>query len=159
MRILTSLIAIALVSLCGCAHTDPSWVHGYKTVSFPAIALSEGERIEAVEVVITCARFTGINRIPNDWSAEVVSPVAEVSTFRASAGHGMSALENIRALDDFITIYVFNGVEPCFSIKATMTAFVAEKERTISFSQAELVMKPLRNTEIGGKSSPSRFPR
>jgi len=146
MRILAPLIAVALTSLCGCALTDTSRVRDfYRTVSFPAVALSEGERIQSVEIVITCARFTDINGIPNDWSAEVVSPIAEVSTFRASAGHGMSAVARSSALDDLITIYVNDGVEPCFSIKASMTAFVGEKERTISFSQAELVMKPSPN--------------
>ena len=143
------MIAVALTSLCGCAHTNTSKIRDfYRTISFPAVALSEGERIESVEVVITCARFTAINRIPNDWSAEVVSPVAEVSTFRASAGHGMSAIESSCYLDDFITIYVNDGAEPCFSIKATMIAFVPEKERTILFSQAELVMKPSPNQTL-----------
>lgn len=143
MKIITPLLTVVLVSCCGCAHTGTSGaVDFYETVSFPVVALSQEERIESVEVVITCARFTAINHIPNDWSAEVVSSISEVSTFRASAGHGMSALENIRALDDFITIYVNEGVESCFSIKAKLSVFSADKERTISFSQAELLMKP-----------------
>jgi len=144
MRVLTILIAIALTSLCGCAYTNaPGADHYYRTVSFPRVALSEGERIDSVEVVISCARFTAINHIPNDWSAEVVSPVSEVSTFKASAGHGSTSLWSSRDLDDFITILVCGP--SCFTIKATMTASTAEKERTLSFTQSDLVMKLPRN--------------
>src|ERR1022692_4030228 len=124
MRIHPSLIAIALVFLCGCA-TD----HYYRTVSFPRVALAEGERIESVEVVISCGRFTAIHHIPNDWSVEVVSPVSEVSTLKATAGHGSTSLWSGHALDNFIAIMV---CEPsCFTIKGTMTVFTADKERTI----------------------------
>lgn len=140
MRVLTTLIAVVLTSLCGCAHIDsPGAGHYYRTLSIPRVALSEGERIDSVEVVISCARFTSINHIPNDWSAEVVSPVSEVSTFKAEAGHGSTSLWSTRDLDDFVTIMVCES--SCFSIKATMTASTAEKGRTISFTQSDLIMK------------------
>jgi len=132
MRIHPSLIAIALVFLCGCA-TD----HYYRTVSFPRVALAEGERIESVEVVISCARFSAIHHIPNDWSAEVVSPVSEVSTLKAEAGHGSSSLWSSRELAKFITILVCDP--SCFSIKGTATVFTADSERTISFTQSDFL--------------------
>jgi hypothetical protein len=140
MQVLTLLIFVAFASVCGCAQTSrPVADHYYRTVSFPRVALSDGERIESVEVIISCARFTAVNRIPNDWSAEVVSPVSEVSTLKATAGHGSTSLWSSRDLDEFITIMV---CEPsCFTIKATMVAFVGEQERTISFTQSELVMR------------------
>jgi|SRR5213594_850839 len=144
MRILTPLVAVALGFLCGCAHTSaPVADHYFRTVSFPRIALSDGERIESVEVVISCGRFTSIHRIPNDWSVEVISPVSEVSTFKATAGHGSTSLWSSRDFEDFITILV---CEPsCFSIKGTATAFTADKERTIAFTESDFVMKPSPN--------------
>jgi hypothetical protein len=144
MRDLTPLFVFAVGILCGCAHTPTSSdSHYFRTVSLPPIALADGERIESVEVVISCARFRAINRIPNDWSVEVVSPVSEVSTFKATAGHGSTSLWSGSDLDDFVTIMI---CEPdCFDIKAKVGIFVGEHERTVSFGRSGLVMKTSAN--------------
>jgi hypothetical protein len=61
------------------------------------------------------------------------------STLKATAGHGSTSLWSSRDLEDFITIVV---CEPsCFSIKGTATAFTADKERTIPFTQSDFVMR------------------
>jgi len=160
MRALTPLLVFAVGILCGCAHTPTSSdSHYFRTVSLPHIALADGERIESVEVVISCARFRAINRIPNDWSEEVVSPVSEVSTFKATAGHGSTSLWSSSDLDDFITIMI---CEPdCFDIKSKVGIFVGEHQRTVSFGRSELVMKTpsnksLQATRDGRSSSASR---
>src|ERR1700756_4361892 len=104
MRILFLMI-LPVVYLSGCAIAPSrSTDHFYETVSLPRIALSEGERIDSVEVVIHCGRFSAVNHIPDDWSVTVVSPMSEVSTFKAYAGHGSSALWDSRELDHFITL-------------------------------------------------------
>jgi len=142
-KIVLPIAILGLASLCGCANTNALVAdHSYRTVSFPRVELAEGERIESVEVIVVCARFAAINRIPNDWSAEVVSPVSAVSTFRASAGHGSSSLWRASDLDGFIT--VMNCEPSCFSIKAKLVAFTVDGQRTISFTQSDLVIKPLR---------------
>ena len=84
-------------SITGCTHVavrHEADDHYYRLVSFPTVALktNAGERIESVEVVVSCGRFAAINRIPSDWSAQVVSPVSEVTTLRMEAGHGSTAL-------------------------------------------------------------------
>jgi hypothetical protein len=137
--VLTPLILIALASLCGCARISQSSANQcYRKVSFPPVGLSDGERIESVEVVVSCARFAAIHHIPDDWSVEVVSPVSEVSTLKAAAGHGSTSLWSSRDLTGFITIMV---CEPsCFTIKANMVVLVGERERTVSFSQSDLIM-------------------
>jgi hypothetical protein len=134
-------LVAAVASLSGCAHIDaPARDHYFRTVSFPHVSLAEGERIESVEIVMGCGRFRAINRIPNDWSAEVVGPSSEISTFKAYAGHGSTELWSSRDLDNFITIM---DCEPsCFTIKATMVVSTANAERTISFTQSDLILKP-----------------
>lgn len=139
----TLLIILTFACLCGCVHvTAPHAANYPMNVSFPDISLSEGERIEAIEVVITCGRFASIRHIPDDWSVEVVSPVSEVSTLKAEAGHGSSALWSSHALKDFITIS--NCSSSCFSIKGTASLSTADKERKISFTQADFKMRPRR---------------
>jgi len=141
LRIRTLIFVVALICICGCAQIGaPVTDHFFQTVSFPHVALAEGERIESVEVVMGCGRFRAINRIPNDWSAEVVGPSSEISTFKAYAGHGSTELWSSRDLDNFISIM---DCEPsCFTIKATMVVSTADAERTISFTQSELILKP-----------------
>jgi hypothetical protein len=74
---------------------------------------------------------------------EVVSPVSEVSTFKATAGHGSTSLWSGSDLDDFVTIMI---CEPdCFDIKAKVGIFVGEHERTVSFGRSGLVMKTSAN--------------
>ena len=127
--------------ICGCAHTpEPLTDHCYRNVSFPNITLAAGERIESVEVVISCARFTAIRHIPNDWSVGITSPVSEVSTLEANAGHGSSALGNSRDIDNFITIKVCDPV--CFDIKGTAVVVVGDSERTVAFTRKDFGLKP-----------------
>lgn len=74
----TVLIILAVI-LAGCTHLSAGngGHHYYRAVSFPKVDLKtdNGEKIDSVEVIMHCGRFTAINRIPNDWSAQVVSPV------------------------------------------------------------------------------------
>jgi hypothetical protein len=143
-----SAILLAAV-LTGCAHTPverESGDHYYRLISFPIVALKSEplERIESVEVVMHCGRFTAINHIPSDWSAQVVSPVSEETKLRMEAGHGSSSLCRSSDLDGFITVLV---CEPsCFDISASLSVFSYDTElheRKVSFKQSDLLMKPL----------------
>jgi hypothetical protein len=132
---------LALGCLIGCAGAGtPEAGPGWRTVSFPRVPLAAGERIESVEVVIGCARFVAVHRIPDDWSVEVLGPVSEESTLKAEAGHGVSSLWSSRDFEDFFTLRV---VEPsCFSIRGRATAFAGDAERTLSFAQSDFVLRP-----------------
>ncbi len=141
MKTPTLLLLVLLLIICGCAHTPaPVANHYYRTVSFPNIKMAAGERIESVEVVISCARFTAIRHIPNDWTVGVTSPVSEVSTLEANAGHGSSSLGNSRDLDDFITIRICDPSS--FDIKGTAVVVVGDLERTVAFTRKDFVLKP-----------------
>jgi hypothetical protein len=145
-----TVLIILAVLVAGCAHlsTGNEGHHYYRAVSFPKVDLKtdNGERIDSVEVIMHCGRFTAINRIPNDWSAQVVSPVSEETTLTMEAGHGTADLWHSENLNDFITVLV---CEPsCFDITASLRASYYDgemHERTISFKQTELIMKPLPN--------------
>ena len=141
MKTPTLLLLVLLLIICGCAHTPaPVANHYYRTVSFPNIELAAGERIESVTIFIHCARFTAIRHIPNDWSVGVTSPVSEVSTLEANAGHGSSALESSHGLDDFIAIRICDPAG--FDIKGTATVGNGDSERNLAFTQKDFGLKP-----------------
>jgi hypothetical protein len=140
------LHTLLLVIFIGAPLLAQENVVRYK-VSFPHVSLksNRGERIYAVNVVMHCGRFTAINRIPNDWSATVVSPVSEETTLRMEAGHGTSALWHSEDLDGFVTVLFAEEPQSCFDIKASMKVAYYDgnnlHERDISFQQNRLVLK------------------
>lgn len=137
--------AAVLVALClaGCGLTSArpgGESHSEHLLSFPPLALAPGERIEAVEIVATCARFRKVPRIFDDWGLEVSIPESEVSTLTATAGHGTSMLDDATALHGFVTLAV---VAPaCFDVRARLTIFRTERERLLTFDRAELHLDP-----------------
>src|SRR5882724_5566466 len=97
-------LAVVLLLMCtaGCASRHDALASGHLyRLFFPHLNLAtdDGERIESVEVVVSCGRFRSLAVIPDDWSAEVVSPVSEKTILRASAGHGSSTLWSITDLN------------------------------------------------------------
>src|SRR5712671_926066 len=124
MREYVTLLLIGLFTGCSSAPVDrEAKDHDYRVVSFPMISLKADpfERIEAVKVVMHCGRFVAVNHIPNDWSAQVVSPVSEETTLLMEAGHGSSSLCRSSDLDGFISVLV---CEPaCFDITASLSVF------------------------------------
>jgi len=157
---ISSLLLAAV--LTGCAHAPArrdAGDHFYRLVSLPTVALKADppERIESVEVVMHCGRFAAINHIPNDWSADVVSPVSEETKLRMEAGHGSSSLWHSRDLDGFITVLV---CEPaCFDIGASVSVFSHDSElheRKVSLKQSDLIFVPLSNNAVQ-RTGASRF--
>ena len=140
--------------LTGCAGTQVKRDDDRQLyrVSFPSVALNADplERIESVEVILRCGRFAAINHIPDDWSAQVISPVSEETTLRMEAGHGSSELCHAADLKGFITVLV---CEPaCFNLTASLTVSSYDTElheRKVYFQQSQLVMKLLSNTTGG----------
>jgi hypothetical protein len=140
---------VLTVLLTGCATMpveSEAGDHYYRIISIPKVALKADplERIEAVDVVIHCGRFSAINRVPNDWSAEIVGPVSEETKLRMEAGHGSSSLCRSGDLDRFVTILI---CEPsCFDITASLSVFSYDgelRERKVSFNQSDLLVVPL----------------
>ncbi|MEO7676907.1 MAG: hypothetical protein ABIV39_09120 [Verrucomicrobiota bacterium] len=130
---------LLLVSGTGCAvHRDALMKSHRYRIFFPHIELvtADGERIESIEVRMTCGRFRAIGAIPNDWSAEVVSPMSEQTTLRASAGHGSSTLWSMRELDGAITVSTEEA--SCFDIAATVGTTATEHR----FTRSDLILKP-----------------
>jgi hypothetical protein len=112
------------------------------SISFPQLQLAseDGERILAVEIELSCARFRGITNIPNDWSIEAVSPSSEETSLRAEAGHGSAALWSLQPLDKAIKIQI---TQPeCFKVSARITADRTSNSRTISLARNELRLIP-----------------
>ncbi|MCA1836903.1 MAG: hypothetical protein LC721_11490, partial [Actinobacteria bacterium] len=89
------VLVSTLFLLTGCAtqHERLTTGHRYR-VFFPVISLAkaDGERIESIQITMACGRFRAVGVIPDDWSAEVVSPMSEQTTLKASDGHGSSTL-------------------------------------------------------------------
>ncbi len=154
MRVLTSLIAVGLGFLCGCAHSRAlQGNRNYKTVSLPRVSLAKGERIESVEIAISGARFTAVHRIPADWSVVVNSPDAGESTLQGEAGHGVGWLESSDELADFITILVDDPKG--FTITGKVFIASPDSERAASFTGKDFPMKPSPNHALQ-RARPSR---
>ena len=144
-----TLILSLLMSFHGMSgqtsETQPNSVH-YR-VSLPHISLKTecGERIDSIHVVMDCGRFVAINRIPDDWGAEVVSPVSEKTKLTMMAGHGSTALTRSEDLDGFATVLVFEEAQSCFdisvSVKASSYKGCGYRERTVRLSRNKLVLK------------------
>ena len=145
----TFFILLLMAILAGCAPTPTSREasdHYFRLVSFPAITLQADplERIDSVEVIMHCGRFVAINHLPNDWSAEAISPISEETKLRMEAGHGSSSLCRASDLNGFITVLVCDPL--CFDISATLSVSSYDStlhERRVSFKQSDLVMRPL----------------
>lgn len=154
MRECSAIVLVLSAMLTGCAVAPVNHEasdHYRRVVSFPTVTLKADplERIESLEVVMHCGRFVAINRIPDDWSARVVSPVSEETKLRMEAGHGSSSLCSSSELDGFITVVI---CEPsCFDITATLSVFSYDGElhnRKVSFKQSDLLMRPLPNKAL-----------
>ena len=105
-----------------------------------ALASNEGERIESVDILMSCGRFRGIANIPNDWSVEIASPSSEQTKFHAYAGHGASRIWSLRELDGSVLISVAES--SCFDISAVVTTEVSGNIKKHEFSQAHLHLRP-----------------
>jgi|ERR1043166_3733443 hypothetical protein len=133
-----ALSMILLSCITGCASHRETLTAGHRyRLYFPHITLAtaDGERVESVEVNVSCGRIRALTVIPDDWSAAVVSPTSEKSTLRASAGHGTSTLWSIRDLDGAITVSVKEA--SCFDITATVRTTASEHR----FSRWDLILR------------------
>jgi hypothetical protein len=110
-----------------------------RILRFPDVALKKevGERIQSFEVVLSCASFHRIDKIPEDWSVVVSSPVSAVSRCRGESGHGASYLWSIRDLDGVVVVRLKREDRECFDVSAT----VHTTARQLSFSKAELILE------------------
>lgn len=130
------VVATAVISLAG----EP---HGKRQRLFwPKLPLlrDAGERIEAVDVLMSCGRFRGLLNIPNDWSLEVVSPSSEQTRLRLSAGHGATMLWGLGDLDGVVNIEIADP--SCFDISAQVTSNISGESKKYKFSRAELRLSP-----------------
>jgi hypothetical protein len=135
--LVSSLLLMALGAGCAFDRNALATNHRYH-IFFPPIKLAtdDGERIEFIEITMSCGRFRAIGALPDDWSLRVVSPISEKTTLRASAGHGSSTLWSLRELDGSIIVSVEEA--SCFDI-AAMVGTTATVHR---FSHSDLILKP-----------------
>jgi hypothetical protein len=78
--------------------------------------------------------------IPDDWSAVVISPESERTIFRASCGHGSTALWSLRDLDGAVTVTVEEASR--FDISATVITATSEDEHRHQFTRSDMILKP-----------------
>ena len=102
--------------------------------------MAPGERIEAIEIIATCARFRSVTRIFDDWGLEVSSPESEVSKLTATAGHGTSMLDDSAALQTFAVLSIV-GTQ-CFDLRARLTIVEVDRQRQLAFGRSDLLLDP-----------------
>ena len=108
---------------------------------FPEMNLDKenGERISAIKIVVSCGRFRGLTSIPNDWSVEVVSPSSEITTLKATAGHGSTALWGIKELNGVVLVA---ATEPsCFEVSSVVDLATSDATRRLRFGRNELKLR------------------
>ena len=74
----------------------------------------------------------------------MTGPISEETTLDMVAGHGSSMLSQSSQFDGFTTILT-DEASGCFDISASLALYYYdgdEHERTVSFSQSELLLKP-----------------
>jgi len=109
-------------------------------LSFPSLQLDSqaGETITSLAVDMACGRFRQVT-IPNDWSLEVLSPMSERTTLRASAGHGSTELRRVPDLDGIVSISI--GAENCFDISAVVVTETLNEQHRHAFTREQLTLK------------------
>jgi hypothetical protein len=133
-----AISTVSLACLSGCAFHSKGLRTGDRyRLFFPPITLAtaDGERIESVEVTMSCGRFRSLTDIPSDWSAHVISPVSEVTTLQAIAGHGSTTLWSMQDWNGSISISVEDAC--CFDVTAVVGT-TASKHR---FARSDLILK------------------
>jgi hypothetical protein len=120
-----------MVALMPCATAAAERSKTY-VLRFPASVLRPAESlaIDRLRIVVSCAEFVAIERIPSDWNVGISRPISAQSGFHASAGHGASALFDLSAFDGVIA--VSSDDEGCLQAKATAWSTSGEWTREIT---------------------------
>jgi hypothetical protein len=105
-----------------------------RVLSFGLVPLAPKERIVAIEISLTNARFVTVH-IPNDWGVHVEGPIGN-GRLTAQCGHGASALNSIDELDSFVTLAIHDPSSFRISASIHVTKdFEHTTKRTLSRSQ------------------------
>lgn len=109
---------------------------------FPNIDLpkNDGQRIEQVQITVSCGHIEAITMIPEDWNIEIIRAISAVEKLHASAGHGASMLTNINRLNGVIRIKV--GEKECFDVSAIIMTSGEKKARKIHLPRSTLRLLP-----------------
>jgi hypothetical protein len=142
-----SLVFSAFLLGAGCAdlsRQDPPAQY-FRILSLPDIPLKsrQQERVEAVEVVMRGGRFMSINRLPDDWSGEVL-PGSDPATLRLHAGRHGTGLRRSSDLQGFVTVLV--NAPSSFEIAALVTVCGQDGElskRMITVKRPDLMVDSL----------------
>ena len=131
---LTSILT--LCALIGCSLAQGAEV-AFVAVHFPKVELrrDDGERITGFVVNASCASFDRLERIPDDWSVVISSPVSAVSHCTGDCGHGASALLSLSDLDGVVSVRVAPEDQKCFEVTATVQTTM----RNLTFTHSQLV--------------------
>ncbi len=135
-------VAAGLFLVVGIANGGPLRSQTRYRIFFPRLPLSssEGERVDRIEMSMTCGSFRAISVIPEDWSVEVVSPSSARTRLLADAGHGSSALWSLDQLQGAVTISVDEA--ECFDLSAKITAAMQDSSRVVELPRSKLVLRP-----------------
>lgn len=144
------LSALVLVAGNGCRSnslTTARPANGRFTVSLPKVDLLPMEYIQAVELEVQHGRVVSVNRLLDDWDSAVTWDTPGELTASCAARHFVSGLSDTKVLAGFITVEA-SGDLPLV-VKATVHTSSTEPpgrpDRTLQFSEAELILKPAGN--------------
>jgi len=122
-------------------------------LAFPPVLISrtEGERIEKLNVNVSCGRFVGISNIPNDWSVSVMNPEAERTTLASEATHTAAGLGEMLQWNGSIVIAVTNP--SCFDVSAVMESGRQDARGKELETRREFKRSEMKFQSVSGPSS------
>ena len=135
-------VAVVVFHVIGIADGGPLKSQARYRIFFPRVDLNstKGERVDRIELSMTCGSFRAVSVIPEDWSLEVVSPSSARTRLSANAGHGSSALGSLDKLQGAVTISVDEA--ECFDLSAKITVAMQDSSRVVELPRSQLVLRP-----------------
>lgn len=138
----TAILSFLLITVLTTSSFAAESRLGY-ILNFPDIALDKknGERIEQIQITVSCGHIEAILSIPDDWNIDVIRAISAVEELHASAGHGASMLHNIKTFSGVIQLSV--GESDCFKVSASLMTSGTDTARQIDFPQSKLELQPV----------------
>jgi hypothetical protein len=111
-------------------------------VSFPVLALDQGERICAMKLQVENGRVMAINRIPADWSMNLNLNYGDSPIVSGAAAHGAGCLSSVDELWGAVTVSeASHEGEPVIVSGELSTTIDFETTRSRTFTEHELILE------------------
>lgn len=127
------------------SRTAPRPAPGQFTLSLPSVPLLPGEYLQQVEVEVRHGRVVSVNRLLDDWDAQVTWDNPELVTVSCQARHFSAGLADTKALTEFLTVESSGNLPMAITATVhTSSCDPAERpDRVLTVGESELALRPV----------------